>query len=94
MPRDSRASENQLRSMAHERIVDGRLPVMLPPTLNAGWGSGAVCRLCEQPVQPGHVEYAVTDARDGHELPFHFLCYAAWQFECRKYTPSRHPVTV
>jgi hypothetical protein len=88
MPYGSRTSEHQLRSMAHERISDGRSPVMFPPAINAGYGSGAECRLCEQPIEPQHVEYEVTDAREGRALPFHLVCYAAWQLECVGHTTS------
>jgi hypothetical protein len=68
--------------MAHERIVDGRLPVVVPVALSAGYGSRAVCRLCEKSIEPEEVEYVVGDARDGRELPFHLACYSAWQHEC------------
>ena len=81
MPYGSRLSEKELRSIARRLISDGRLPIMFPKELLGGYGSGSPCCLCEQPIDRQHVEYEVTDARNGRELRFHVVCYAAWQLE-------------
>ncbi len=82
MPYGSRLSERELRAIARQRMRDGRLPVVLSKDLIAGYGSGALCCLCEQPIEKHHVEYAVTAAPKGRELVFHLVCHAAWQLEC------------
>ena len=82
MPYGPRTSEDQLRSIARQRITDGLLPVLFSRMMSASYGTGAVCRLCERPIEPPHVEYEVTDERDGHSLSFHLVCHAAWQLEC------------
>jgi len=61
--------------------------------MDAGYGSGAVCRLCEQPIDHDHIGYEVTDARDGSSLLFHLTCHRAWQLECAdKALPRPHGI--
>jgi hypothetical protein len=82
MPYGSGAPADGLQSIAHTRIADGRLPILPSATVEAGYGSGTVCRLCEEPIYPDQVEYQVKDARDGTSLSFHLICHAAWQLAC------------
>ena len=82
MPAGPRFSEAQLRWMARARITDGRLPVTVRPIVCPRYGSEEVCQLCEQRIDRYHLEYGVTDARDGYELAFHIVCYRLWQLEC------------
>lgn len=88
MPFGPRMSDESLRSMAHERIADGRLPVIFPPSMQAGYGSGTTCRLCEQPIESRQVEYEVTDP-DGRPMFLHLVCHANWQLECRAWKLAR-----
>ena len=82
MPTEPVLPESELRSRALERIEDGRLPLFLPPHIDAGYGTGVQCGLCEQPIARDKIEYVVTDPRDGRSLHFHFACHSAWQREC------------
>lgn len=89
MPHGPRVSDDKLRSLARDRIADGRLPVVFSHSMQAGHGSGATCCVCEQPIEPQHIEYEVTDLRDGRALSFHFACHAIWQLECRAWSLAR-----
>lgn len=83
MPDGSRASANQLRSMAARCITDERLPVIFPAIIRPQHGSDEMCEVCDQQIDRFRIEYHVTDPRDGYELSFHLMCYRAWQVECR-----------
>lgn len=83
MPHGPRISDDRLRSLARERIRAGQLPLFFSHTIEAGHGSGATCCLCDERIEPQHVEYEVIDARDGRPLLFHMACHAIWQLECR-----------
>jgi len=63
MPEDSVLPERELRARLIRRMEDGRLPVALPTRINAGYGSGAQCDLCDQPIAAHQVEYEINDAR-------------------------------
>ncbi|HTT00849.1 MAG TPA: hypothetical protein VMG11_02075 [Steroidobacteraceae bacterium] len=69
--------------MARKRIADGRLPVIFPNSIEASYGSGKTCRLCEQTIQSQHIEYQAKNPLNGHPLSFHLACHAIWQLECR-----------
>jgi hypothetical protein len=43
MPIESQLRDTALRLRVRERIEDGRLPVMVPTRIDAGYGSGHVC---------------------------------------------------
>lgn len=86
MPHGPRVSDEHLRSLARERIADGRLPVIFSHSMQAGHGSGTRCCVCEQPIEPQHIEYEVTDYRSGAQMSFHFACHAIWQLECRAWS--------
>jgi len=90
MPQGRSLPDDSLRSMTRERIADGRLPVIFPHSIQAGYGSGAICRVCELPIEQQHIEYEVSDPRDGRPLSFHLACHAIWQLECRTCGDSRH----
>lgn len=89
MPHGPHVSEDSLRSIARQRIAAGLLPVIFPRSLQAGYGSGKHCCLCEQPIEPHQVEYEVTDDRNDHPLSFHLACHAIWQLECRALSLAR-----
>jgi len=83
MPCGPPVFNDELRESARAHISDGRLPLMSAHPVIAGYGSGAACHLCGQPIEPHQVEYEVSNARDGRSLSFHVTCHAAWQLECR-----------
>ncbi len=69
--------EKALLARAREWVASGRLPSTVPGTLLAGSGTGTSCSLCDAPIQPGQVEYELSD---GATLHFHLRCHAIWQF--------------
>jgi len=81
MPHGPRLSLD-LRSMARDRIHDGRLPVLFSMVIAARYGMAADCSVCAKPIEQHRVRYAEEDLRDGGSLLFHLACHAAWQLEC------------
>ena len=82
MPYGPHAPEEQLRRKARQRIADGRLPTVISRTMDAGYGSGATCNVCEHPIGPMQVEYEVKGDKEGSLLRFHLHCHSLWQIEC------------
>ena len=92
MPTEPVLPENELRLRVVQRIEDGRLRCVLSTSIDAGYGTGEQCEVCDQPITPDKVEYDVTDPHSGKRLHFHFACHAAWQRECaRRLKDSRSP---
>lgn len=83
MPRGCPMSDDDLRLIARAGIDDGRFPMTISHCVQARYGSGIRCHLCERPIERHHIEYDVSDPRDGHSLPFHLACHGIWQLECR-----------
>ena len=75
--------EKALRLRVLQRLADGRLPVMLSPSIYAGYGRRDSCEVCELPIEPEEVQYDVIEP-SGTEgrLHFHLACHSAWQGEC------------
>jgi hypothetical protein len=84
MPTEPVLPESELRARVLQCIDDGRLPLVLSTHIDAGYGSGARCDLCDQPIAPDKIEYDVTDPGGGRRLHFHFACHLAWQRECAR----------
>ena len=82
MPTEPVLPESELRSRALQRIGDGRLPVVLSTRIDAGYGTGIRCDLCDQPIASDKIEYDVADPRSLKLLRFHLACHLAWQREC------------
>jgi hypothetical protein len=82
MPTEPVLPESELRSRVQQRIDDGRLPVVLSTHIDAGYGAGGRCDLCDQPIAADKVEYDVTAPGSGTRLHFHIACHLAWQREC------------
>jgi len=76
--------ESELRARVIQRIEDGRLPVALLTSIDAGYGTGVECDLCGQPIAADKIEYGVTDSRTGRRLYFHVACHSVWQHECAR----------
>jgi len=92
MPTEPVLSETELRSRVLQRMEDGRLPLILSTRIDAGYGAGDRCDLCDQLTAADKVEYDVTDPDSGKRLYFHIACHFAWQRECalrlRDLTPT------
>lgn len=85
MPTEAVLPESDLRSRVQQRILEGRLPLTFVTPVNAGFGVGQVCAVCDTPVTGDKVEYHVVDPRNAtDQLTFHFACYVAWQRECAR----------
>jgi hypothetical protein len=83
VPTEPVLPESELRARVLQRLEDGRLPLMLSTNINAGYGDGAPCVLCDLPIAPDKVEYDVTVPQPGQRrLRFHLACHLAWQREC------------
>jgi hypothetical protein len=82
MPTEPMLPESELRSRVLQRIEDGRLPLMLSTRIDAGYGTGDRCDLCDQPIAADKVEYDITDPDSRKRLYFHIACHLAWQREC------------
>lgn len=75
--------ERELRTRARTLIAQGRLPAVRSLQCWAGTGNNEVCSLCGEPIARNEVEFEIEDAT-GALYRFHFLCHAAWQFECAR----------
>ena len=81
MPTEPVLPESELSCRVLQRIEDGRLPIMLSATIYAGYGQGARCDLCDEPITVNKIEYDDIDST-GKRLHFHIACHLAWQREC------------
>lgn len=86
------ALESELRHLARDRIQQGRLPHVVPSRAWGGRGSDAPCSLCDKVIGKDDVEYEVESVAGGTPVihRFHFLCHAAWQFECARHEQFSH----
>ena len=92
MPTQPVLPESELRARVLQRIGDARLPLALPTRIDAGYGEGVRCDLCDQPITSDKIEYDVTDPRSAKRLHLHFACHSAWQRECAlRLGDRRHP---
>ncbi len=89
MPTQSVLPEDEVRLLAQQRIEGGRLPLMRPDHINAGYGSGDTCCVCDQSIDPTKIEYEVAGPDKAHRLAFHFACYVVWQRECSQRMDER-----
>lgn len=92
MPLRPCSSHDELRSLAGARIAGGRLPVMVPTEVSAGYGSGEPCGLCGQPIDPQQVDYEVVDQSLDRSWEFHLACYSVWQLECVSRLDHQRPM--
>ncbi len=84
-------SDGELLRRVQQRIDEGRLPVILPSLISAGYGAGtAPCVVCDLAILADQVIYEIDDPRRVDELlPFHFACYVIWQRECAQRMKNR-----
>ena len=82
MPTEPVLPVSELHGRVVQRIDDGRLPLALSAHIDAGYGAGIVCAVCDQPIAADKIEYDVTDPGSGRRLHFHVACHTAWQREC------------
>ena len=83
MPTEAQLRDAVLRDRIRRWIDEGRLPVLLPDRICAGYGSGSKCPACEQPITSNQIEYDVDYPSNGTpSLSLHLGCYVLWQIEC------------
>ena len=82
MPTEPVLPADELRMRVMQRLETTRLPILLSLRIDAGYGSGASCALCDLAIAGDKIEYDVTDPRTNKRLHFHYACHAAWQREC------------
>jgi hypothetical protein len=75
--------ETELRNRARALIEEGRLPAVRVAQYWGGVGGGHDCSLCDKAIGAKDVEFEVETA-GGSVFRFHFMCHAAWQFECAR----------
>jgi len=88
MPTESQLQNTALRLRVCQLIEDGRLPVMMPAQIAAGYGSGRVCVACDLPIASTRVQYEVEERSDGRRLNLHMGCHVVWQLECAHRGPG------
>jgi hypothetical protein len=80
--------EKILREKARGVVRSGKLPSRRPDRTWGGPGVGAICAVCELPVERNEIEFEIQFARDGDNPGLdkdhvHLRCFAAWEFERR-----------
>ena len=89
MPTEPLLPEGELRDLVRRRIEAGRLPLMRPDQIDAGYGRSKLCCVCDDPIDPTKIEYDVTGPDRLRALVFHFACYVIWQRECSELMGER-----
>jgi hypothetical protein len=82
MPTHSVLPEDEVHQQVRQSLESGRLPVLRPDHIHAGYGSGNTCCACGQRIEPAKIEYEVAGPGQLQKLIFHFVCYVIWQREC------------
>ena len=74
-----------LREKARQGIQSGKLPTRRPSDTWGGFGSGALCAVCDMRLGPGDVEIEFEvrpeGAANGVAYMMHVACHAAWEAE-------------
>lgn len=84
MSTDATTAHIELDVRVRSLIEDGHLPAELDNQINAGYGDGNVCSVCDQAITRYQVEYGCSDVRTMTSLCFHLRCYRIWQRECKR----------
>lgn len=85
--------EARLRMIARERIATGQIPCDPLARTWGGYGTEAVCALCDRPIRKDEIEYEVEPhCQEGAQtLRLHIVCYAIWQLECARTDDLNNP---
>jgi hypothetical protein len=64
-------------------LAEGELPKEPANQIIAGFGDGAVCRLCERPVGTSDVAYELTFGVEAgaRKIVLHYACFILWDTE-------------
>jgi hypothetical protein len=77
------SEEVLLRQRVRHLVAHGELPRDPATQIIAGFGDGAVCVVCERPVQSADVAYELrfgTEA-DARKMVMHYACFIIWDRE-------------
>jgi hypothetical protein len=61
-----------------DKMDTGFLPCDAPTKMYAGFGKGALCDGCDEPILPAQVQYEF-DSDDGRVIKFHLGCAGLWE---------------
>jgi len=62
------------------KLSDGSLPTDPPrDKIYAGYGSGAPCDACGDPIQPAQVEYELSYPAEQRSVRLHLGCAGMWE---------------
>src|SRR5688572_15833420 len=80
---ESGAQEDVLQARVRQLLAEGELPREPANQIIAGFGDGAVCRLCERPVSTADVAYELTFGTDAaaRKVIMHYGCFILWDTE-------------
>jgi hypothetical protein len=68
------------REVIRRKLNEGTLPTKSPPgKIYAGYGSGATCDACSEPIYPAQVEYELNYPDEGRTLRLHLGCAGLWE---------------
>jgi hypothetical protein len=69
-----------LRDVIRRKLDDGSLPTERPEhKIYAGYGSGATCDACGDPIQPAQVEYELNYPDEHRTFRLHMGCAGLWE---------------
>jgi hypothetical protein len=69
-----------LRDVIRRKLYDGALPSDPPrDKIYAGYGSGAACDACGDPIQPAQVEYELNYPDEHRTFRLHLGCAGLWE---------------
>jgi hypothetical protein len=82
-------TKGELLHRVQQRLADGRLPLIAPNSVLAGYGTGRCCAACGEPIDPDQVQYELDDVG----IAFHLVCHTVWQQECLDRITEVRPAT-
>jgi hypothetical protein len=72
-----------LRDVIRRKLDNGDLPTKPPrDNIYSGYGSGATCDACGDPVWPGQVEYELNYPDEQRAFRLHLSCAGLWEAVC------------
>jgi hypothetical protein len=77
----SQSEDGELRLRVRQLLLMGRLPLLPPIEVAAGYGHGDLCAACDRSIAVNEMEYEFVDRATGRRLSVHSRCYTVWQVE-------------
>jgi hypothetical protein len=78
-----RRIRERVRGKIRAALDAGTLPLVRPPKMFAGYGTGGGCAACGDTIRLGQVEYELS-YRDGRAFHLHLGCAGLWDAELRR----------